>query len=53
MFVKIIRWLQQFPEWIKKPVNKLILIRASLFIFNMSLVLAAVIYVVLKLGGKV
>ena len=43
----------RFFSWIKKPVNKLIFIRSCLLVFNMLLVLGSIVYVILKLKGKI
>jgi len=46
------RWIKRFPLWIReKEVNKLIFIRAVLFIVNMLIFFGAVVYVVLKWRG--
>lgn len=48
----VFRWIKRFPSWIReKEVNKLIFIRAVLFIVNMLIFFGAVVYVVLKWRG--
>jgi hypothetical protein len=47
IFSKLRRWLKE------KPVNKLILIRISLLVFNLTLFFAAVVYAYVKFKGNI
>ena len=52
MISQAFRWIKRFPAWItEKKVNKLILIRAILFMVNMLIFFGAVVYVILKWKG--